>query len=464
MRVFFILLIALTVLSESFAQKTVIRGIAPGAELKRIEIIAPADLITYWEQTLAGSVVDSTGNFSLSLDLKETLQVTISIDFHKAELFLEPGKSYDLRIAPMRYDEYTEVDPFIQSQKLSMELADAAPDELNAVIGNFNTVYSAFLMEHFNALYRDRNKTILDTFRIKLNQEFGSYKNPFFVSYATYKFATLEQLTKYHNQVQLARKYFNGVPVLYKNPEYMDFFNSFFGKYMSSSSNILRKIDFRTMIKSPTAYASMMKAMVADTLVKSEQLRELILLKGLMEFYNTIDYPQDDVMAVIRTIGEKSKFNENSAIATNMISLLTHLKPGSPAPEFSLPDRNQKMVSLKNLRGKPIVLNFWTTYCESCLAEMDLLKPLYDKYGSGVYFVSVSADKYFSKMLYFINLKSDYVWKFLNIGDQSDVLKKYDVRSYPLFVLIDQESNIYKFPADLPSNGLEANLQKLLGK
>jgi len=147
-----------------------------------------------------------------------------------------------------------------------------------------------------------------------------------------------------------------------------------------------------------------------------------------------------------------------------MISLLTKLKPGSKAPEFTLMNRDQKDLSLKSLLGKPVVLCFWTTYCEGCLSEMDLVKPLYDKYRENVHFVSVSADKYFSKMLYFVNLKKDYVWSFVNIGDQSDVLKDYDVRTYPLFVLIDKEGNIYKYPAGLPSGGLEAELQKILEK
>jgi thioredoxin-related protein len=65
-------------------------------------------------------------------------------------------------------------------------------------------------------------------------------------------------------------------------------------------------------------------------------------------------------------------------------------------------------------------------------------------------------------MLYFINLKKEYVWNFLHIGDQSEVLKEYDVRSYPLFVLIDRDGKIVKYPAELPSKGLEAELQKLL--
>ena len=60
------------------------------------------------------------------------------------------------------------------------------------------------------------------------------------------------------------------------------------------------------------------------------------------------------------------------------------------------------------------------------------------------------------------NLKKDYVWTFVNIGDQSEVLKDYDVRTYPLFVLIDKEGRIFKYPAGQPSSGLEADLQKIL--
>jgi peroxiredoxin len=145
-----------------------------------------------------------------------------------------------------------------------------------------------------------------------------------------------------------------------------------------------------------------------------------------------------------------------------MISLLTKLKPGTPAPDFTLPLSDKKEISLKGLRGKPVVLCFWTTYCEECLSEMDLIRPLYDIYKEKIQFVSISADKHFSKMLFFINLKKDYVWSFAHIGDHYEVLKDYDVRSYPLFVIIDKEGKINKYQANKPSNGLEADLQKIL--
>jgi peroxiredoxin len=446
----------------SAGQKSVINGVAPGAERKIIRISTPGDLVTFVEKPLATSRIDSSGQFSLPLAFDKTIYVTISIDFHKTEMLLEPGKNYNIRIQQMNYDEYTEVNPFIQSQNLTIEDNDQDPKELNNLISAFNTIYSGFLMENFNALYRDRNKALLDTFRVQLNQHFGDVKNPYFLDYVSYKIASLEQLTQYYNQAQLARKYFSGQPILYNNLEYMDFFNSFFEKFLTATSNIIRKTDLAAVLKGPDPYRGMMKALSADTILKNEQLRELVMLKGLMEMYNNPVYVQDDVIGVIKATAEQTKFPDNRVVAGNIVSLLTRLKPGTRAPEFTLLNRDQKELSLKSLRGKPVVLCFWTTYCEGCLAEMDMIKPLYDKYGDNVHFVSISADKYFSKMLYFINLKKEYVWTFLNIGDQSDVLKDYDVRSYPLFVLIDREGKIFKYPAGQPGSGLEGELQKIL--
>ncbi|MCX6266284.1 MAG: TlpA disulfide reductase family protein [Bacteroidetes bacterium] len=462
MRLFgvFIFMLVFSVISNG--QKTVIKGVAPGAERKIISLTAPGDLITFWEKPLISSRIDSTGHFSLSVDLDKTIKATISIEFHQAELFLEPSKVYDIRIGPLTYDENAEVNPFIQSQNLQLEATDYDPGELNNLIGEFDSVYSGFLMANFNGLYRDRKKALLDTFRVQLNQHFGAVKNSYFLDYASYKIASLEQLTQYYNQGQLAKKYFIDKPVLYTNVEYMDFFNSFFSKYMAATSNTIRKVDITALLKGPDPYKSVLKAMTVDTILKNEQLRELVMLKGLLEMYNAPLCPQKEILTVIEATKERTKYPGNRQVAEDIISLLTKLKPGTKAPEFKLLNRDQNEVSLKNFLGKPVVLGFWTTYCETCLSEMDLIKPLFDKYRENIHFVSVSADKYISKMIFFINLKKDYTWTFLNIGDQSEVLKDYDVHTYPLFVLIDREGKIFKYPAGQPSSGLEADLQKIL--
>ena len=42
---------------------------------------------------------------------------------------------------------------------------------------------------------------------------------------------------------------------------------------------------------------------------------------------------------------------------------------GKPAPDFTLVDLDGNTVSLSSLRGTPVVLNFWASYCQPCVTE-----------------------------------------------------------------------------------------------
>lgn len=463
-RLFFIsgILFLLFAMHQAGAQQVTIKGYAPGAEKRTIKLSTPGDLITNLEVTLAETQIDTTGHFSFVINPGQTIYALFSINFHKAEIFLQPGHSYDLKFTQLNYDEYTEVNPFIQSQNLVYEQVNPAPGDLNEIVGAFNTLYSSFLMDHFKELYNDRNRALLAAFKDTLSGKFGTVEDPYFQTYVTYKIASLDQLTQSLSQPQMIRKYFTGQPVHYRNLEYMDFFNSFFTRYITVTSNILRKVDFHSLLKEADSYKAAMKSMATDTLLKDEQLRELVMLKGMLELYDTPTYNQDQILKVLRTTVERSKFPENKQVAENMVKTLTRFKPGTPAPGFTLLNRELKKQSLSSFQGKPVVLNFWTTYCEGCLSEMDLIKPLWDKYNDKVHFVSISADRYYGKMLFFINLKKDYVWNFLSTEDKADVLIDYDVRTYPLFVLIDKNGNIARYPAGHPSGTLEAEIQKLI--
>jgi len=53
------------------------------------------------------------------------------------------------------------------------------------------------------------------------------------------------------------------------------------------------------------------------------------------------------------------------------------VKPGEPAPNFQLRDMNGRTVSLSELRGKVVLLNFWATWCGPCRVEMPAMERLY---------------------------------------------------------------------------------------
>ncbi len=53
------------------------------------------------------------------------------------------------------------------------------------------------------------------------------------------------------------------------------------------------------------------------------------------------------------------------------------VKVGDEAPNFQLRDLNGNLVSLSQLRGKVVLLNFWATWCGPCRVEMPAMEQLY---------------------------------------------------------------------------------------
>jgi cytochrome c biogenesis protein CcmG, thiol:disulfide interchange protein DsbE len=63
---------------------------------------------------------------------------------------------------------------------------------------------------------------------------------------------------------------------------------------------------------------------------------------------------------------------------------------GYRAPDFELPDLEGQKVTLSALRGKPILLNFWATWCPPCRQEMPELQEFHRRYGDQIVLVGVN--------------------------------------------------------------------------
>ena len=70
------------------------------------------------------------------------------------------------------------------------------------------------------------------------------------------------------------------------------------------------------------------------------------------------------------------------------------LKPGVEAPEIALKTIDGKAFSLRSLRGKYVVVDFWASWCPDCRKDAPNIIALYDKlHEKGVEFVGVSFDR-----------------------------------------------------------------------
>ena len=64
--------------------------------------------------------------------------------------------------------------------------------------------------------------------------------------------------------------------------------------------------------------------------------------------------------------------------------------PTNPAPDFTVIDKNGNEVKLSSLRGKPVVVNFWASWCYYCKVEMPDFEKVYKEYGDEVVFMMVN--------------------------------------------------------------------------
>ncbi|MBR6536698.1 MAG: TlpA family protein disulfide reductase [Lachnospiraceae bacterium] len=60
------------------------------------------------------------------------------------------------------------------------------------------------------------------------------------------------------------------------------------------------------------------------------------------------------------------------------------------APDFTVYDREGNTVRLSDFLGKPVVLNFWASWCGPCKSEMPDFEEIYKEYGEDIHFVMVN--------------------------------------------------------------------------
>lgn len=61
-------------------------------------------------------------------------------------------------------------------------------------------------------------------------------------------------------------------------------------------------------------------------------------------------------------------------------------------PKISLSELDGRDVRLENYLGKVVILNFWASWCDPCVAEFPSLVKLIDRFKGEVHLIAVSAD------------------------------------------------------------------------
>ncbi len=132
------------------------------------------------------------------------------------------------------------------------------------------------------------------------------------------------------------------------------------------------------------------------------------------------------------------------------------LKKGMPAPDFTGFTQDGKKMLLSDLKGKRVYVDVWATWCGPCVAEIPALKKLETTFHpAGVEFLSISIDEESDKQVWLDYIKNQNLGGIQLLADgawKADVMKNYNIRGIPRFVLIDETGKIVSANAPRPSS------------
>ncbi len=139
------------------------------------------------------------------------------------------------------------------------------------------------------------------------------------------------------------------------------------------------------------------------------------------------------------------------------------LRTGAIAPDFELPDvKTGEPVKLSALRGRPVWINFWATWCPPCKAEMPLIQEKYAKYRDrGLVVVGIDMREDPAEVRAFTSANS-FEWTFV-VDSDGQVTNRYFMAGIPMHVFIDADGVIQAlYVGDLQASSMEQFLGMII--
>ena len=130
-----------------------------------------------------------------------------------------------------------------------------------------------------------------------------------------------------------------------------------------------------------------------------------------------------------------SATNDNQAVAASRVAV------GQKMAEFALPNFENKEVTVKSY-GKPIVVNFFATWCPPCRQEMPDLELFVKKYKTEVDFYAVNIQESRSAVADFMD-KNGYTFKDKILFDETaNVARAFRLNAIPTTFITDKNGVI----------------------
>jgi thiol-disulfide isomerase/thioredoxin len=342
---------------------------------------------------------------------------------------------------------------FLQIQSATHDTAD-----LNFKINRFSQYFNRIADEYSYPMIYGSSENIFDTVRSIISEHFDFQYNPtnFYQAYGYYTLGAIDMLQYRKKPLYIYQKYFDNDYVLYNNPAYMSLFNQFYDGYLYYSPFISKELLDRTINESPD-YTTLFNEVGRDPKLTNARLRELVIIKNLIDFLDNEEFDRDNILKVLDYIRRSSSFEKHIELIDSKLNQLE--KNRKALAEANFLDGKGHKTKLKQYNGKPVYMQVFQTDCINCIREMLIIKELSEKF-SKVQFVSLCVDPDKSTYQSFVKqYGKQFDWPILYFDAQYDWLLQQGIETLPDYLFFNADGNLMMRYPPTPEQGLPGYLQ-----
>ena len=127
------------------------------------------------------------------------------------------------------------------------------------------------------------------------------------------------------------------------------------------------------------------------------------------------------------------------------------IKEGVAAPDFTGELMDGTSITLSELQGKPVIINFWATWCGPCVKEMPAFERLKDDFGDKIGIIAVNCGEDAETVKDFVE-ENGYTFPVV-LDEEYSISMLYPTNSIPYTVVLDAEGKV----AHISTGALDAD-------
>jgi len=448
-----IILILIVFLTENVRSAQVkIVGKAAGYAQNSIELNTLHDFISEEKIKLGTIRFNAEGAFSLEFELNETSFCFADFDGYQGMIYLEPGKSYELLFPPKRkLTEAQKRNPFTKPEPVWFGILNPVKNELNFQIQQFEQAYSKYENDYFDQIFVNQSKTLVDTVKQKLDNEFPTTQSSLFETHKQFRKANLEFALHQGKNVEFRTTYFCSIKPHYNLAAYSNLFNQVFLNYFTVLTNSTHGTEIKKLINNSSL------ALLDDYFQKklnfNKELAHWVLLKSLKDAYYSKQFTRPSILKMFEQIKEGGWSTYEQKTAQLIRSKLAWLNSGTTPPTLNLKNLNGQKVNLSDFPNTYIYLHFTDPKNTICRQHLNALKTIETNYKNKFVIINILSDH-----SAFTNTEN---WPGIFTTTETNLEESYKVKTFPNSFLIGKDGKLLLSPAPNPIDGLDRQLGQL---